>query len=165
MPTASAAAKTAPLKLVETREHPEITIRYAETDDDVIAIHRFLLVVADPVLRCEVDAVKSLLEVIRVAKEDVAIMAMHNDILVGTMGLMKATWWYGNGDFLTDRWHFVLPAFANTPTSRALMDEAIKIAGIAGLEFIHNGKVRPPKNGVLRLTPRAYPVESGKMAG
>lgn len=108
-------------------------------------------------LRCPVNVEKSLLEIVRVAKQDAAIMVLHNGILVGTLGLMKASWWYGDGEFLTDRWHFVLPAFMHTPTAAALMDEAKQIASIAKLEFIHNGKLREEKNGVSRLTPRVHP--------
>lgn len=107
-------------------------------------------------MRCQVDAIKSLTEIIRVAKHEVAIMVMHGDVLVGTMGLIKPEWWYGDGEFLTDRWHFVLPAFINTPTASALMDEAKAIAGLAGIEFIHQGKIRPARNGVARMMPRAY---------
>ena len=35
-------------------------------------------------------------------------------------------------------------------------DEAKAIARMSGLEFIHQGKIRPAKNGVTRMTPRAY---------
>lgn len=114
------------------------------------------MIVATPVLRCPVNVEKSLLEIVRVAKDDVAIMVLHNGVLVGTMGLMKARWWYGDGEFLTDRWHFVLPAFMHTPTADKLMDEAKEIARIAGLEFVHNGKLREEKNGVSRLMPRVH---------
>lgn len=114
------------------------------------------MIVAQPAMRCPLNVIKSLNEIVRVAKFEAAIMVMHNDIMVGTMGLIKPTWWYGDGAFLTDRWHFVLPAFTNTPTATALMDEAKAIASIAGIEFIHQGKIRPPKNGIARMTPRAY---------
>jgi hypothetical protein len=142
--------------VVEQTAPLEISIRYASTDDDLIAIHRFLLIVARPAMRCPVNAIKSLTEIIRVAKQEVAIMVMHGDVLVGTMGLIKPEWWYGDGEFLTDRWHFVLPAFTNTPTASALMDEAKAIARLADIEFIHQGKIRPPRSGVARMTPRAY---------
>lgn len=125
----------------------------------MIAIHRFLLIVALPAMRCPVDVKASLLEIIRVTKEEVAIMAIRDGLLVGTMGLIKPQWWYGNGrdSFLTDRWHFCLPQFYNGPVNDALMAEAKAIAHAANLEFIHQGKIRPAKNGVTRMTPRAYP--------
>lgn len=114
------------------------------------------MIVAQPALHCPVNVEKSLNEIVRVAKEGAAIMVLHNGILVGTLGLMKVTWWYGDGEFMVDRWHFVLPAFMNTPTADKLFDDAKEIAGIAGLEFIHQGKIRSAKNGVQRMTPRAY---------
>src|SRR6184192_3504775 len=105
LPHSSPTSKTA-----EPSSRPDaIEIRYAMTDDDVIAIHRFLLVVAQPAMHCPVDPHKSLLEVLRVAKEEAALMAVKDGMLVGTMGIIKPTWWYGQGEFLVDRWHFVLP--------------------------------------------------------
>lgn len=153
---------TALLKLVESPAEPKIEIRYAETDEELCAIHRFLMIVAQQAgaLRCPVDIYDSLSEITRVAKEDAAIMVLHNGVLVGTMGLMKAKWWYGKGFFMTDRWHFVLPAFMHTPTAKALMDDAKEIARIAGLEFVHNGKLRETKDGVLRLIPRVHLPET-----
>ena len=124
----------------------------------MIAIHRFLLVVAQPAMRGSANVVKSLNEVIRVAKFEAALMVMHEAVLVGTMGLIRATWWYNDTEFLTDRWHFVLPAFMHTPTAALLMDEAKFIAKAAGLEFLHNGKARE-KGGVIRLMPRIYSPE------
>ena len=134
-----------------------VAIRYAATEQDVTAIHRFLLVIAAPAMRCPVDVVKSLQEVIRVVRDEAAIMLMRGDMLVGTMGVIRPTWWYGNGDFLTDRWHFCLPNVMNTPDAALLLDEARAIAGIAGLDFIHQGKIRAAKNGVSLMMPRAYP--------
>lgn len=134
----------------------ETVIRYAETDDDVIAMHRFLLAVARPAMHCPVNPEKSLLEIIRVTKFEAALMAIHNGLLVGTMGIIKPEWWYGDGEFLTDRWHFVLPDFMHKPAATMLMDEALKIAKDANLEFIHQGKIRPAKNGAARVMPRSY---------
>jgi hypothetical protein len=133
-----------------------VEIRYASTDDEVIAIHRFLLVVAVPAMRCPVDPVKSLHEIIRVAQYEAAIMAIQNGMLVGTMGLMKANWWYGDGSFLTDRWHFCLPQFWHGAVNDALINEAKQIAGAANLEFIHQGKIRPARNGMTMMMPRVY---------
>jgi hypothetical protein len=141
----------------------DFTIHYAQTDDDVIAMHRFLLVVAQPAMRCAVNIFKSLNEMIRVTNYEAALMVMQGDMLVGTMGIIRPTWWYGDADFLTDRWHFVLPQFLHEEPNRMLMDEAIKIAEISGLEFIHQGKIRFQKNGVGLMMPRAYNSDSATM--
>src|ERR1700761_695187 len=91
-----------------TSPQAPLHIRYAENDDDVIAIHRFLLAVAGSRLLAPVNVFKTLEEIIRVTKEEVAIMAMRGDRLVGTMGLIKPTWWYSDEAFLTDRWNFCI---------------------------------------------------------
>lgn len=137
-----------------------VIIRYAETDDDVIAIHRFLLVVARPAMRCPVDPKESLLEIIRVTKESVALMAIQGGLLVGTMGLIDPSWWYNPAyRFIADRWHFVLPEHQHGPVNAALIDEARKIADDAGLEFIHQGKIRE-RGGEKLMFPRAYSSKS-----
>lgn len=136
-------------------EAPQLFIRYASTDDDVIAIHRFLMVVARPALLCPINVVKSLQEVIRVTKEEVALMAMRGDMLVGTMGLVRPTWWYGDDSFLTDRWNFIVDAEKNGDAGRLLDHEAKEIAKAAGLPFINQGKIRRQKDGGFLMMPRA----------
>ena len=121
----------------------------------MIAIHRFLLVVAQPAMLCPVNPVKSLNEIIRVAKEDAALMAIRDGMLVGTLGVMRATWWYGDGDFLTDRWHFVLPQEWHGEADQMLIDEARKIAALTNLNFIDQGKIRQRKGDILMM-PRLY---------
>jgi hypothetical protein len=127
------------------------------------AIHQLLLVLAAPAMLCPVNVVKSLLEVIRVSRDEVALMLVRDDRLIGTMGIINPTWWYGDGGFLTDRWHFVLPEVMNTPAAELLMDEAIKIAEAAGTIFVHQGKIRKGKRGVHRLMPRVYGGDSDMM--
>ena len=120
-------------------------------------MHRFFLVVAAPHFRCPVDPVKSLEEMIRLVDEGHAVlMAIVDGRLVGTMGLMKATWWYGAGEFLTDRWHFALDDPRSAAASKALMEEAKAISALSGLEFIHQGKIRPARDGVTLMMPRVY---------
>ena len=135
-------------------------IRYAESDQDVVAIHQFLLKYATPALRCPVNHAKSAREVWRVCNENVGIMCFVNGELVGTLGMMDAMWWYGDGAFLTDRWDFTKPEFYNQGIGDLMLDEAKKIADAAGLEFIHQGKIRGEKRGVPRMMPRVHLPES-----
>lgn len=112
-------------------------------------------------MRCPVNGTKSLIEVIRVVKEDVALMAIKDGRLIGTLGIVRATWWYGDGEFLADRWHFVLPEERHGEADRMLMAEAKKIADIAGLEFIDQGKIRPQKDrNSFLVMPRVYQPKS-----
>jgi GNAT superfamily N-acetyltransferase len=154
------------LKLVEQteqRSEDEIFICYAETDDDVIAIHQFLLVVAAPAMRCPADPTASLQEVIRVTAEEVAIMAVQNGHLVGTLGLVECAWWYNPAyTYMADRWNFVLPQLRNGDVGRLLEAEAELIAREAGLEFINQGKIRG-KRGKLMLMPRSSRPESSRI--
>lgn len=150
--------KTAPLEIVPASTEP--FIRYAETEDDAIMIHKFLLEYAKPAMLCPVNHGKSAREVWRVCTQNVGIMVFIGGELVGTLGLMEATWWYGDDNFLTDRWHFVKPEHFHGPAGIALLDEAKKIASAAGRLFIHQGKIRGEKHGITRMTPRLYLPES-----
>lgn len=126
----------------------------------MIAIHRFLLVVARPAMLCPVNIEKSLIEVIRVTKEEVALMAMRGDMLVGTLGLIRPTWWYGDEAFLTDRWNFVIDGEKHGPAEEMLLDEARKIAAMSKLKFINQGKIRRGrKAGDYLMFPRVFVSE------
>jgi len=142
-------------------------IRYAETDDDVIAMHQFLLVVAQPAARCPIDAEKSLHEIIGITKDSVALMAIRDGRLIGTLGMLRATWWYGNGEYLTDRWNFVLPQEENGDAGPMLEAEAEMIAHEAGLDWINQGKLRVKKsvNKFLyfpRLSPKSATTDESR---
>ena len=159
MTTVNEAAPTAQLKLVEKKPEPEVIIREAKTDQDVVAIHRFLLVVAAPYAVDGINVVKSLQEVIRVTVEGAALMAMIGDTLVGSLGLMKVVWWHNDTAFLTDRWDFTLPEYWNGPVHKALLEEAKAIAKEAEMRFVHNGKLRDGKGGVARFQRHLYSPE------
>ncbi len=118
-------------------------IRFAETDDDVITIHKFLCVLAQPVLLCPIDAKKSVTEIFRIVHDrsyGFALMAEINGELVGSLGIICPDWWYGNGRFFTDRWLFVFDALHNAGVGTALIAEAAAIATAADLDLIINGK-------------------------
>lgn len=151
------------LKLVEQAEQldaEKITIRYAETDQDVVAIHQFLLVVAAPDALCPIDPIESLQEVIRITQDNVALMAIKDGRLIGTLGIINVGFWYNSSySFMTDRWQHVLPQFRNGDVNRMLEAEADSIAEAAGQKFIHQGKIRG-KRGRLMLFPRLSVPES-----
>lgn len=131
----------------------------------MVAIHQFLLVVATPILPEPVDIIDSLNEIIRVVRDEVALMLVRDGHMIGTMGLINPKLWYSKRTFITDRWHFCLPEVYNTPQAELLEDEAIKIAELAGVKFIHSGRIRKGKKGVLRVMPRIYGGESDTMQG
>lgn len=110
----------------------DITIRYAQSDDDVILIHRFLCVVAGPTLPGPIDAQKSAIEVWRVVNHDVALMAIRDDQLVGTLGIIQPEHWWGQSKFLANRWFFTLPG---SRAGKPLLKEAKAIALASELEL------------------------------
>jgi hypothetical protein len=130
---------------------PRIEVRFAESDDDVIAIHRFLLAVSMPQARAPVDAQKSMMEVWRVVNDDVAIIVTVDGMMVGTMGLISPDWWYSADRFMTDRWYAVLPQHRHGPVNAALLDEATRLAHAANLELIINGKIRKSRGVTFNL--------------
>jgi hypothetical protein len=124
-------------------------IRGATSDDDALAIHRFLCAVAPPVLHCPIDQEKSLAEVRRVVCDrdyGFAYLALEGTSLVGTIGAIFVSWWYGADHFFTDRWFFALPRSPGT-SSRGwagprLLAEADAIARAVGVPLIVNLKQR-----------------------
>lgn len=101
----------------------------AESDADVILIHRLLCLVAGPSLFGAIDADKSIGEVSRVVEHEFAFMALHHGSLVGSLGLMHAgELWYSKQAFLTNRWFFVLPPYKHTGVGELLLTEARTIA-------------------------------------
>jgi hypothetical protein len=111
----------------------EISIRYAESDDDIIAVHGFLCIVAGPSLPGVIDPKDSAMEVYRCAKHEAVIMAGKDGQLLGTIGIMQAPyWWNTKLRFLTNRWAFVVPG---SGAWRPLLKEAKAIARSSNMEF------------------------------
>ena len=107
-------------------------MRYAQSDDDVIAIHKFLCVVAGPGLPGPIDPKKSIEEVWRVVNYDVALIAMQGERMIGTIGLVNPDFWWGKLKFLANRWFFTLP---DTKAGKPLLREAKSIARASELEL------------------------------
>lgn len=124
--------------------------RYASTDEDVIAIHRFLCLVGQPQLCAPIDALKSVTEINRVVHDrryGFAIIAEINGEIVGSLGIIGVDWWYAKARFFTDRWLFVYPALANKGIGMAMIAEAGAIATAADMDLLINGKaVRRNRN-------------------
>ena len=111
---------------------PPVAVRYAESDDDVIEIHKFLCVVAGPNLPGPVNPLKSINEVWRVVHDEFALMAMQDGRLVGTLGVIRADFWWGDVPFFANRWAFCL---RDAKAWKPLLREAKSIAKECGVEF------------------------------
>ena len=94
-------------------------------------------------LHCPVNHAKSFAEIRRVVADrdhGFAYVAMENGELVGTLGAIFVSWWYGDDHFFTDRWFFTLKA-ARWAGPR-LLAEADAIARAVGVPLIVNLKQR-----------------------
>src|SRR4051812_41499253 len=92
--------RSSPLSLVTSKpvappKQPEdisdVVVEYAKTFEQAVVIHRFLLLEVSAELEKRggaIDAEKSLNEIIRVCEEGAAIIALKNDCLIGTMGII-----------------------------------------------------------------------------
>jgi len=110
-----------------------IEVRYAETDDDVINIHRFLCVVAGPELPGPIDPVASIHEVWRIVNHECALYAVKDNLILGTIGLTQPNfWWNPKLKFLANRWFFCLP---HSRAGKPLLREAKKIAASSDCEL------------------------------
>lgn len=113
----------------------DLVLRFAKDDADVVAIHGFLCVVMGPLLPGGVQAIdpnKSAVEVWRVVNQEAALMALHDDKLVGTLGIVKCDFWWGKGNFLASRWFAVLP---DSGAAKPLLRAGLQIGKEAGLEL------------------------------
>ena len=129
-------------------------IRPAESDEDAVAIFRFLAAVAPPVLHCPINGEKSLAEILRVIRDrdyGFAYLALEDGVLVGTLGAIFVSWWYGEDHFFTDRWFFTLKA-ARWAGPR-LLAEGDAIAREVGVPLIVNLKQRRTTAAVTFVQP------------
>jgi GNAT superfamily N-acetyltransferase len=134
-------------------------IVYAQTDDDIVLVHKFLCMVSQPILFAPIDPLKSVTEVGRLVKDPGAgfvLMAIEDGMLVGVLGVMTADWWYAHSTFLTDRFFFVVDDWKNKGTGKALEDEALGVARELNVNLIINGKMRR-KGDVIYTLPRTHP--------
>jgi|EndMetStandDraft_7_1072992.scaffolds.fasta_scaffold648088_2 hypothetical protein len=121
--------------------HP-FTIRCAD-QDDIIPIHRFLCLVAQPVLMAPIDAEDSIAGVADVIGGNAyALVAEINGEIVGSLGLVTPVWWYNRKvPFFTDRWFFIYPQLAHLGVGAGLQAEAHATAARAGADLVINGKM------------------------
>lgn len=137
-------------------EQPEITIRFAESDTDVLGVYMFLLATAGESLLGSVDEEKSIAEISRVQRDGASLLAFVDGKLAGVMGLMKVEWWYGDDSFITNRWFFILPDLKFKGVGARLLAEAKIISTQADLPLVIIGHKRARSNGIHFARVRAY---------
>lgn len=132
----------------------DVVIGFAEdTDEAAIELHRFLCIIAGPVLHAPINAVDSMNGVIEVLKKGFAVTARADGHLVGSLGIIRPAWWYNRAArFMTDRFFFVLPEFRHHVGGQMLV-EAHAIAADAGCPLIINGHQKRRRNGLGFIKP------------
>src|ERR1043166_5461859 len=129
-------------------------VRPAESEQDAVAIFRFLCRVARPVLHCPIAGEKAFGEIARVVGErdhGFAYMAFENGALVGTLGGIFGSWWDGDDQFVSGRWFFPLPG--HRWAGARLLAEADAIARAVGVPLIVNLKQRRTTAAVTFVKP------------
>ncbi len=129
-------------------------IRPAVSEQDAAAIFRFLGDIATPVLHCPVNREKAFAEVRRVVDDrdyGFAYLAFEDGALVGTLGAIFVSWWYGDDSFFTDRWFFTLPG--HRWAGPCLLAEGDAIARAVGVPLIVNLKQRRTTAAVTFVQP------------
>jgi GNAT superfamily N-acetyltransferase len=115
---------------------PDVIVREAETEADVVALHRLLLVQGQEQAVAPVDHIK-VMERLADALEDkerfCMLMAIVGDRLVGYLLLMQVTYWFSQTSFLGDFGFYVLPAYRKQGIGRRLLSDAQVIADAAGM--------------------------------
>ena len=94
-------------------------------------------------LHCPINHEKSFAEIRRVVTErdyGFAYLALEDGQLVGTLGAIFVSWWYGDDHFFTDRWFFTLPG--HRWAGPRLLAEGDAIAREVGVPLIVNLKQR-----------------------
>jgi GNAT superfamily N-acetyltransferase len=107
---------------------PAVTIRFAQTDDDIVAIHRFMIAhAAAEMAEAEVDALIYMRTIHDTVREGAGLIAMIDGAIAGYLGLWKSQYDYSKASFLHDRGFYVLPAHRGA-VGAALLQEARAIA-------------------------------------
>lgn len=126
----------------------DMTVRFADGDNDVVAIHGFLCVMMGPLLPADIDPHNSATEVWRVVNHECALVALRDGKIVGSIGLVKAPFWWAKDEFfLANRWFAALP---DTGAGEPLLHEATAFAKSLGLEL----QIYDEKRGRIKILNR-----------
>jgi GNAT superfamily N-acetyltransferase len=115
---------------------PPLHVRIAQSEADIVAIHRFMIENAGPEMaEAEVDPViymQAIHDTVMLGAGLIAIMAPR---IVGYLGLWKSRYDYSKAAFMHDRGFYVLPAHRDGAVAAALLREARGIADDADLSL------------------------------
>jgi GNAT superfamily N-acetyltransferase len=123
------ALRDADLRSAPQDEGAAVLIRFAQSDDDIVAIHRFMIAhAAAEMAEAEVDALIYWRTIQDTVREGAGLIAMIDGKIAGYLGLWKSRYDYSKAFFLHDRGFYVLPAHRGGAVGAALLQEARAIA-------------------------------------
>jgi GNAT superfamily N-acetyltransferase len=134
-------------------EAPAVTIRIAQTDDDIVAIHRFMIGhAAAEMAEAKIDALIYMRTIHDTVREGAGLMAMIGGAIAGYLGLWKSQYDYSKAYFLHDRGFYVLPAHRGV-AGAALLQEARAIAqeGELTLKIIDTNPNKQRRRAVTQI--------------
>src|SRR3954451_8677936 len=121
-------ASAAPNPHEGLRAEEPLAIRIAQTHDDIVAIHRFMIAhAAAEMAEAEVDALIYMRTIHDTVTQGAGFMALIAGEIAGYLGLWKSQYDYSKAFFLHDRGFYVLPAHRGA-AGAALLSEARAIA-------------------------------------
>ena len=113
-----------------------VLIRVAQSDDDIVAIHRFMIEnAAAEMAEAEVDTLIYMRTVHDTVTQGAGLMAMIDSAIAGYLGLWKSQYDYSKASFLHDRGFYVLPRHRGGAVGAALLRDARAIADEAELSL------------------------------
>lgn len=111
-------------------------IRIAQSQDDIVAIHRFMIAhAAAEMAEAEVDTLIYMQTIHDTVTQGAGLMAIIGGEIVGYLGLWKSQYDYSKASFLHDRGFYVLPGHRGGSVGAALLRDARAIADDAGLSL------------------------------
>jgi GNAT superfamily N-acetyltransferase len=111
-------------------------IRIAQSEDDIVAIHRFMIAhAAAEMAEAEVDTLIYWRTIQDTVTQGAGLMAMIDGEIAGYLGLWKSQYDYSKASFLHDRGFYVLPRHRGGAVGAALLRDAKAIADDAGLSL------------------------------
>jgi GNAT superfamily N-acetyltransferase len=117
-------------------EGAAVLVRIAQSNDDIVAIHRFMIAHAAPEMaEAEVDALIYWRTIHDTVTQGAGLIAVIGQNIVGYLGLWKSQYDYAKASFLHDRGFYVLPAHRGGAVGAALLREARTIADDAELSL------------------------------
>lgn len=106
----------------------ELSLRFAEGDEDCRSILRLLIEMHKEVGRTGINFTKGCCEIDRVVKEKFAIIIWDGDKAIGSAGIIEVSAWYSDDadSHLTERWFYVLPEYRRSSKAFEIMFDEIR---------------------------------------